>query len=93
MKFTFKGNHSKTFMSSNLNKMSIKDYFKYLYDEIMKKRKYDSSSTILSRMPSLIMNNNKSIGAYEGQNYDLEKINGKFLYFLVLTIINFCVIF
>lgn len=72
----FKGNQSKTFMSNNLNKMSIKDYFKHLYDEIMKTR-VDKSTTILSRIPSLIIHNNKSIGVYEDQNYDLERISGK----------------
>ena len=63
-------------MSNNLNKMSIKDYFKHLYDEIMKTR-VDKSTTILSRIPSLIIHNNKSIGVYEDQNYDLERISGK----------------
>lgn len=66
-------------MSNNLNKMSIKDYFKHLYDEISKKlkRNEQSCSTILSRLPNLIINHNKSIGSYEEQNHDLEKIRGK----------------
>ena len=76
-------------MSKNLNKMSIKDYFKHLYDEIMKKNEEEEEeekkkNRILRRLPNLILNNNKSIGAYEDQNYDLDIISGKcfFIFFL-----------
>lgn len=59
-------NHAKTFMSNNLNKMSIRDYFKYLYDEIMKNKKSNQCSTILSRLPVLCFNqNNRSLGISE----------------------------
>ena len=61
-------------MSTNLNKMSIKDYFKHLYDEIIKNR--SDNDVILSRIPSLILNHSKSIGAYEDLNYNLDKSSG-----------------
>jgi hypothetical protein len=77
-------------MSKNLNKMSIKDYFKHLYDEIMAKKKKsqeveEEDCIILRRLQNLILNNNKSIGAYEDQNYDLDIIFGNnFIQFFLL---------
>lgn len=53
-------------MNNNLNKMSIKDYFKYLYDHVVENLKLDPPySTILSRIPILCLNNNKSIGVFD----------------------------
>lgn len=74
--------YAKTFMTTNLNKMSIKDYFKYLYDHVKNNLDVSNSSqssTILSRMPILCLNNNKSLGVcdhlnasdYENENSDL----------------------
>ena len=58
--------YAKTFMSNNLNRMSIRDYFKFLYDHIINNLKLSPShATILSRIPVLCLNNNKSIGVNE----------------------------
>ena len=62
-------NYAKTFMSNNLNRMSIRDYFKHLYDHIVTHLKLSPSyTTILSRMPVLCLNNNKSIGVIDHLN-------------------------
>jgi hypothetical protein len=46
--------------------MSIKDYFQYLYDHIITNLKLEPSySTILTRIPTLCLNNTKSLGAYD----------------------------
>ena len=59
-------NYAKTFMSTHLNRMSIRDYFKYLYDHIVSKLSLvPSHTTILSRIPVLCLNNNKSLGVYD----------------------------
>lgn len=80
-------------METNLRQMSIKDYFKYLYDHILENLKigktnhlngqfYDNrfefcisiidppGLTILSRLPILCLNNNKSIGAYDHLEFE-----------------------
>jgi len=58
--------YAKQFMSTNLNKMSIKDYFKHLYEQVMDNVKLDfPTSTILSRAPVLCINHNKSFGVHE----------------------------
>jgi hypothetical protein len=71
--------YANTFMSTHLNKMSIKDYFKHLYDHIMANRKAhgDSdestqTSTILSRHGVFLVNHTsqKSIGVYEQLEID-----------------------
>ena len=70
-------------MCTNLNKMSIKDYFKYLYDEVMTnlKRSDQHPNTILSRIPVLCINNNQSIGAFNeldtGEKADFDIANLK----------------
>ena len=58
--------YAKTFMNTNLNRMSIKDYFKYLYDHVVAHLSLEPAyATILSRIPVLCLNNNKSLGAYD----------------------------
>ena len=58
--------YAKTFMGNSLNRMSIRDYFKHLYEHIVKSLNLSPShTTILSRWPALCLNNNKSIGVYD----------------------------
>lgn len=58
--------YAKQFMNTNLNKMSIRDYFKHLYDHVIENLQIEPSySTILSRLPILCLNNNKSIGVFD----------------------------
>jgi hypothetical protein len=61
--------YARTFMSNNLNRMSIRDYFKFLYDHILHNLKLSpSQTTILSRLSVLCLNNNKSIGVNDNFN-------------------------
>ncbi|RNA38546.1 zinc finger C3H1 domain-containing [Brachionus plicatilis] len=63
--------YAKQFMNNNLNKMSIRDYFKHLYDHVVENLKLEPSySTILSRLPILCLNNNRSIGVFD--HFELE---------------------
>jgi hypothetical protein len=57
-------------MSQNLNKMSIQDYFKHLYDHIMNNLNTNKKNTILTRTPILCLNNNKTIGVYDHMELD-----------------------
>ena len=53
-------------MNTHLNKMSIKDYFKHLYEHIVQHLKMEPSySTILTRVPALCLSHSKSVGIYE----------------------------
>ena len=61
-------------MKENLNKMSIKDYFKHLYDVIVENLdKPEEYNSVLTRIPQFCINNNKSLGVYE---YNCDNRNG-----------------
>lgn len=63
-------------MNNNLNKMSIRDYFKHLYEHVVDNLKLEPSySTILSRLPILCLNNNKSIGVFDHLELENESID------------------
>lgn len=63
-------------MNNNLNKMSIKDYFKHLHDHVVENLKLEPSySTILSRVPILCLNNNKTIGVYDHLELENDSID------------------
>ena len=52
------------FMASHLNRMSIRDYFKYLYDHVAAAMQQQApcGTTVLTRIPALVISNNKSLG-------------------------------
>ena len=65
--------YAKTFMTNNLNRMSIKDYFKFLYDHVianLESEQQGEHSIILSRIPALCLSNNKSIGVCDNHHQD-----------------------
>lgn len=63
-------------MNNNLNKMSIKDYFKHLYDHVVENLKLEPSyNTILTRLPILCLNNNKTIGVYDHLELENDSID------------------
>jgi hypothetical protein len=63
--------YAKTFMTTHLNKMSIQDYFKYLYNHVIENLP-SSNRTILSRIPGLCPSFSKFVGVFDN---DLVKLN------------------